>query len=391
MQADVQRSVTKTFRKLKKRKKCAGDASPWWAFVWDWPQKMQPCIERFINGSYHFEPMNLYIMPDEGVQAWNYQDTLFTRTLFEVLKPTFKKIISPHCTHLDGPVGVQKSLQWVHNALASDRYRYFMRLDIAGFYSSIQHNILIEQLQQHFQDPKVLDYLQQIITIPVIKNAAVHLPTQGLPRRSSLSPLLGAMYLSELDRAFENREGIFYLRYLDDIILLCKTKNQYLKARRKVSQILQKLKLTLSRKKSKTGPLVRGFHFLGLIFQFNEHPEESQNAQEASPQNEASKTHVSVQLHPRCSTRVHARLKCLEEDRTPVHKVSTSLALWAAWWLRASPNQSVPRSDCLQQFCDRLALREKGVLLWLGLKLLRDSSLRSSHRLAFPIKSSMLA
>ncbi len=334
--------------------------------------------------------MSLYIMPEEGVQAWGYQDTLFVRTLFEVLKPTFKKIISPHCTHLDGPSSVQKSLQWVHNALATGRYRYFMRLDIAGFYSSVQHKILIEQLKKHFHDPKALGYLEQIITIPVIKNADVRLPTQGLPRRSSLSPALGAVYLFELDRTFENRKGIFYLRYLDDIILLCESKNQYLKARRKMSQILQKLKLTLSRKKSKTGPLVRGFHFLGLSFQFNKHPEPSQNAQEASPQNQASKNHVSVQLHPRCSTRVHARLKCLEADRTPVHKVRTSLALWTAWWHRASPNKSVSSPDCLRQFCHRLAGREQGMLLWLGLKQLRGASLSSAH-LAFPFDASIRA
>jgi len=60
-------------------------------------------------------------------------------------------------------------------------------------YASIQHNILIEQIHQHFADPRVLFYLENIITIVIDDGGNILLPTQGIPRRSSLSPFFGAV------------------------------------------------------------------------------------------------------------------------------------------------------------------------------------------------------
>ncbi len=56
-------------------------------------------------------------------------------------------------------------------------------------------------LRNLFDDPRILGYLEQVATIPVIKNAEVTLPEKGIARRSSLSVLFEAIYVSPLDQS----------------------------------------------------------------------------------------------------------------------------------------------------------------------------------------------
>jgi RNA-directed DNA polymerase len=95
-------------------------------------------------------------------------------------------------------------------ALASGEYHYVMRIDIRSYYASIQHSILLKQRFQHYQDPRLPNYFKAIAGCAIDKGGHIELPTKGLPRRSSLPPFFGALYLSSVDQAF-NRKAIFYL------------------------------------------------------------------------------------------------------------------------------------------------------------------------------------
>jgi len=108
----------------------------------------------------------------------------------------------------------------------------------------MDHPILLSQLNHHFDDPLLRRYFHDSVTIGVDSGGQVFLPTKGNPRRSSLSPFFGALYLSSLDQAFSHRKGVFYLRYMDDIIVLVESKRQYLTAKRKLFAILKRVKVS---------------------------------------------------------------------------------------------------------------------------------------------------
>ncbi len=59
---------------------------------------------------------------------------------------------------------------------------------------------------------------------------------------------------------------VAYVRYQDDLIVLCKTKRQLNRCRRKMMNILYERHLTLSRKKSRIGSIEKPFHFLGIDY-----------------------------------------------------------------------------------------------------------------------------
>ena len=52
----------------------------------------------------------------------------------------------------------------------------------------------------------------------------------------------------------------------DDLLILCKTKRQLNRCRRRLMEVLHERRLKLSRKKSRIGCITKGFHFLGIDY-----------------------------------------------------------------------------------------------------------------------------
>jgi len=297
----------------------ASETSPWWCFIYEWPKQIERWLQDFKAGHYCFSPMIQYQFADEIVQLWQYRDRLMVHLLYQLLKPTFKYIVSPWCLHLAGPTAIKQATRRIKAALSSHHYNYVIRLDIRSYYASIRHEILLSQLFEHFHDPIVRHYLQAIVTTGVDKNGQIVLPNQGIPRRSPLSPFLGAIYCTPLDRIFENRQGLFYLRYMDDVIILIRSQRQFMKVRKQVFATLRRLKLQISPRKTRMGRLKSGFHYLGVDFEVPR-----------SPQNEIQVT--TVKLHPRSCRRALDKVKAMREDAVHPAMIQRYLVRWATWW-----------------------------------------------------------
>jgi len=85
---------------------------------------------------------------------------------------------------------------------------------------------------------------------------------RGIPKGASLSPLLGAFYLLDLDRKME-RLDVKYVRYMDDILILAKTRWKLKKAIKVLNQTFDELKLEKHPDKTTIGRVEKGFDFLG--------------------------------------------------------------------------------------------------------------------------------
>jgi RNA-directed DNA polymerase len=171
------------FTALRRYKGAVGHHSSWWGFVYLYQVTRDLWLMKFIHGRYRFSPMQCLHFPEETITIWDYPDRLILFLLLKIITPTFKHIISKQCLHLGGPNQVKPALAQIKNAVKNGCFSYALRIDIRSYYASIQHNILIEQIHQHFADPRVLRYLEDIITIAIDDGGDILLPTQGIPRR----------------------------------------------------------------------------------------------------------------------------------------------------------------------------------------------------------------
>jgi hypothetical protein len=222
-------------------------------------------IQSMIDGDYTPRHLKRYYFQDEMVDQLHVSDRIFQHILLKQLKPTFPHVINPNCLHVYGPSGVKLATQRIRQILEEEKPEYIIRADIKSFYKSIPHYKLIQDIKKFYDDPKVQAMLEEVIINPIETPRGYKNPTTGIALRGPLSQFFSAIYLKPLDDAFLNSD-VTYIRYQDDLIILCKTKRQLNRCRRKMMEILHERQLKLSRKKSRIGSISKGFHFLGIDY-----------------------------------------------------------------------------------------------------------------------------
>jgi RNA-directed DNA polymerase len=88
---------------------------------------------------------------------------------------------------------------------------------------------------------------------------------RGISRGCPLSPLIGAFFLRRLDARMEQL-GLFYVRFMDDLLVLAPTRWKLRRAVAVVNQGLAALGLAKHPDKTFIGRIDKGFDFLGYHF-----------------------------------------------------------------------------------------------------------------------------
>jgi retron-type reverse transcriptase len=231
-------------------------------------------IHSMVAGSYNPRCLKRYYFSDEVVDQLHLSDRIFQHILLKQLKPTFKHIMNPNCYHLDGSTGVKYATERIKQVLQDEKPKFLLRLDIKSYYASIPHFKLSQDIKKYYHDPKMITMLENIITNPIDTPRGCKNPSRGIPLRGPLSQFFSGIFLKPLDDAL-SRMNIFYFRFQDDVLVLCKTKRQFNRCRKRVMEILHERQLILSRKKSRMGLVKDGFHFLGVSYSSLTQPEKN--------------------------------------------------------------------------------------------------------------------
>ena len=172
-------------------------------------------ISALIEGSYTPRFLKHCYFKDEMVEQLHLSDRVLQHILLKQLKPTFPYVMNPNCYHLHGPSGVKRATEKVKQALELREPKYLIRADIKSYYKSISHRQLVKDIQIHYQDPKLISMLEQIVTNPIETNRGYKNPDTGIALRGPLSQFFSGLYLKPLDDAFDEMD-VAYFRYQDD-------------------------------------------------------------------------------------------------------------------------------------------------------------------------------
>ena len=222
-------------------------------------------VESMVNGSYTPRHLKRHYFPDEMVDQLHLSDRIFQNILLKQLKPTFPYVMNPNCYHLHGPSGVRLATQRIRQVLLDQNPKYIIRADIKSFYKSIPHHQLVQDIKQHYDDEKVQAMLKQIIINPIETPRGYKNADHGIALRGPLSQFFSGIYLKPLDDAFLTMD-VTYLRYQDDILIMCKTNRQLNRCKQRMMKVLSERQLSLSSKKTRIGRIETGFHFLGINY-----------------------------------------------------------------------------------------------------------------------------
>jgi group II intron reverse transcriptase/maturase len=227
--------------------------------------------ERFVEdirtGRYKPKPVRRVEIPkpDGGVRPLGVPsvlDRLVQQAVLQVLQPIFEKTFS------ENSYGFRPGRS-AHQAINKTReyydlgYKHVVDIDMAKYFDTVNHDILLELIGKKVKDKAVLKLLRKFMKNSVMVNGLISPVEEGVPQGSPLSPLLSNIYLNEFDRLLEDR-GHKFVRYADDC-------NIYVKSRRAAERVMEsstrylegKLKLKVNREKSQTG-CPRKLRFLGF-------------------------------------------------------------------------------------------------------------------------------
>ncbi len=98
---------------------------------------------------------------------------------------------------------------------------YLVKRDVADYFASIQHEVLLRQLSSLVEPEDYLfELLEQRVRFRFRKGGVVHAASVGIPFGSAVACLLANIHLTELDRRIESIAGVHYFRYADDFLVL---------------------------------------------------------------------------------------------------------------------------------------------------------------------------
>ena len=134
---------------------------------------------------------------------------------------------------------------------------YVFKADIKHYFDTINHEILINILRKKIKDEDFIGLIK--IVLDNFENSE-----KGLPLGNYTSQFFANIYLNNLDYFVKHRlKAKYYLRYVDDFVILHKEKKVLLEFRDKIEKYLKSLKLELHPDKSEIHALRNGITFLG--------------------------------------------------------------------------------------------------------------------------------
>jgi len=160
-----------------------------------------------------------------------------------------------------GHGGAKAAVKTVQERLADNRF--VLKTDVRSYYASIDHELLLQRLERVIQDRGVVALVAQYLKRTSERGGQFYDFERGISRGCPLSPIIGAFFLAELDEALE-RTGLFFVRYMDDVIVLAPTRWKLRRAVKVVNEVLSGLALEKAREKTFIGRVEKGFDFLGF-------------------------------------------------------------------------------------------------------------------------------
>jgi len=178
-----------------------------------------------------------------------------------------------------------------------DKNFYVLKFDISKYFFNLDHNIIKKIITSKIKDKDVLDILFNIIDstnadyvneninkikqkeikklsnnpyksnlIEEINKLPLYKKGKGLPIGNMSSQVLAILYLNELDHFIKEKLNIkYYIRYMDDGLLIHENKDYLKYCLREIVKILDEYKLKLNNK-TKIININEGFVFLGFKY-----------------------------------------------------------------------------------------------------------------------------
>ncbi|MCU0679796.1 MAG: reverse transcriptase/maturase family protein [Planctomycetes bacterium] len=218
---------------------------------------------RYQSGGY--EAFNISDPKPRNIHKASVRDRLLHHAIYRVLYPFFDRtfIADSYSCRLDK--GTHKALKQFQNffykvSRNDTKVCWALKCDIRKFFASINHDVLINILEESIPDINIRWLLKKII-----KSFSSGQDNRGLPLGNLTSQLFVNIYMNVFDQFVKHKIKVkYYIRYADDFVFLSEDKKWLERQINFIKQFLSdRLKLELHPNKLFLKTISSGLDFLG--------------------------------------------------------------------------------------------------------------------------------
>ena len=237
-------------------------------------------VERLLDelatelkeGSYRVQPSRRVWIPKPGrseqrpLSIPSVRDRIVQASLKLVTEPVFEADFLPCSFGFRPKLAAHDALQVLIDEAWRGR-RWVVETDIASCFESIPHDRLMAAVEERICDRRLLKLVRAMLRAGVMESGVVRHSVTGTPQGGVMSPLLANVYLHRLDREWETRGTGVLVRYADDLVVLCRSREEAEQALALLRDLLGEFGLELKAAKTRIVHLREGgagLEFLGF-------------------------------------------------------------------------------------------------------------------------------
>lgn len=222
------------------------------------------------NGAYIHGGYEHFIVTDpkrRDIHKASVRDRLLHHAIYRILYPYYDTKFVHDSYSCRNNKGTHKAMNQFRRYVrkVSNNYTktaWVLKCDIRKFFASIDQTILIQILERHIFDKRIINLLK--IVLESFSSTKIG---KGLPLGNLTSQLLVNIYMNEFDQWMKHVvKARYYIRYADDFVILDSDKDVLLKTLSYMVVFLgERLSLELHPHKVAITTFARGVDFLGWV------------------------------------------------------------------------------------------------------------------------------